>query len=206
MMREMQMKPKTTATIRKRLIVGGVLASLGFLSACSTPVQERYYLLSPDDVAAPTGATRTAVMGVGPITIPSHLDRSQIVTRSSDNRLVINQFDRWAEPLDENIQRVLIENLDHRLSPQRIETFPWNSRDGVVWQIVVDLGQFERQPDGSVQIAARWKIVNFNSGETAISKRFSDSALPKDTTTEATVAAMSVLLGRLSDSIARSYR
>lgn len=145
-------------------------------------------------------------MGVGPITIPSHLDRSQIVTRSSDNRLVINQFDRWAEPLDENIQRVLIENLDHRLSPQRIETFPWNSRDGVVWQIVVDLGQFERQPDGSVQIAARWKIVNFNSGETAVSERFTDSVVPKDTTTEATVAAMSVLLGRLSDSIARSYR
>jgi uncharacterized lipoprotein YmbA len=92
------------------------------------------------------------------------------------------------------------------LSPQRIETFPWNSRDGVVWQIVVDLGQFERQPDGSVQIAARWKIVNFNSGETAVSERFTDSVVPKDTTTEATVAAMSVLLGRLSDSIARSYR
>ena len=206
MMREMQMKPKTTATIRKRLIAGVFLASLGFLFACSTPVQERYYLLSPDDVAAPSGATRTAVMGVGPRTIPSHLDRSQIVTRSSDNRLVINQFDRWAEPLDENIQRVLIENLDHRLSPQRIETFPWNSRDGVVWQIVVDLGQFERQPDGSVQIVARWKIVNFNSGATAVSERFTDSVVPKDTTTEATVAAMSDLLGRLSDSIAQSYR
>lgn len=205
-MQELEMKPKITAALRAPLIAGIVIASLGFLSACGTPVQERYYLLSPDDVSAPAGAARTAVIGVGPISIPGHLDRSQIVTRSSDNRLVINQFDRWAEPLDENIQRVLIENLDHRLNPQRIETFPWNSRDGVVWQIVVDLGRFERQPDGSVQIAARWKIVNFNSGEVAVSERFSDSVIPKDATTGATVAAMSDLLGRLGDSIARSYR
>ena len=206
MMQELQMKPKAMAKIRNRVMAGMFAASLGVLAACSTPVQERYFLLSPDDVSAPSGAARTAVVGVGPITIPSHLDRSQIVTRSSDNRLVINQFDRWAEPLDENIQHVLVENLDHRLSPQRIETFPWNSRDGVVWQIVVDLGQFERQPDGSVQMVARWKIVNFNSGEVAVSERFTDSVVPKDTTTEATVAAMSDLLGRLSDSIARSYR
>ncbi len=193
-------------TIRNRLAGAMLAMSIGMLGACSTPVQERYFVLSPDDVSGPSGNGMTAVMGIGPITIPSHLDRSQIVTRSSDNRLVINQFDRWAEPLDENIQRVLIENLDRRLHPQRIETFPWNSRDGVVWQIVVDIGGFERQPDGSVQISARWKIVNFDSGETVVSERFSDSMMPRDTTTEGTVAAMSDLLARLSDSIARSYQ
>ena len=193
-------------TIRNRLAGAMLAMSIGMLGACSTPVQERYFVLSPDDVSGPSGNGTTAVMGIGPITIPSHLDRSQIVTRSSDNRLVINQFDRWAEPLDENIQRVLIENLDRRLHPQRIETFPWNSRDGVVWQIVVDIGGFERQPDGSVQISARWKIVNFDSGETVVSERFSDSMMPRDTTTEGTVAAMSDLLARLSDSIARSYQ
>ncbi|WP_404426608.1 membrane integrity-associated transporter subunit PqiC [Thalassospira australica] len=193
-------------TIRNRLAGAMLAMSIGMLGACSTPVQERYFVLSPDDVSGPSGNGKTAVMGIGPITIPSHLDRSQIVTRSSDNRLVINQFDRWAEPLDENIQRVLIENLDRRLHPQRIETFPWNSRDGVVWQIVVDIGGFERQPDGSVQISARWKIVNFDSGETVVSERFSDSMMPRDTTTEGTVAAMSDLLVRLSDSIARSYQ
>ncbi|WP_417811046.1 PqiC family protein [Thalassospira alkalitolerans] len=195
------------ARIRNRL-AGVVLAlSVGGLGACSTPVQERYFMLSPDEVNAPSEATTgAAVMGIGPIAIPSHLDRTQLVTRSSDNRLIINQFDRWAEPLDENIQRVLIENLDRRLHPQRIETFPWNSRDGVVWQVVVDFGQFERQPDGSVGMAARWKIVNFASGEIVVSERFSDTIIPRDTTTEATVAAMSILLGRLSDSISAAYR
>ena len=161
------------ARIRNRL-AGVVLAlSVGGLGACSAPVQERYFMLSPDEVNAPSEATTGAAV---------------------------------MEPLGENIQRVLIENLDRRLHPQRIETFPWNSRDGVVWQVVVDFGQFERQPDGAVGMAARWKIVNFASGEIVVSERFSDTIIPRDTTTEATVAAMSILLGRLSDSISAAYR
>ena len=54
-----------------------------------------------DDPA--TAAARGPVIGVGPITLPKYLDRPQIVSRASRNQLALGEFDRWAEPLQENV-------------------------------------------------------------------------------------------------------
>ena len=58
-----------------------------------------------------TAAAQGPVIGVGPITVPKYLDRPQIVTRSGRNQLALGEFDRWAEPLQDNVLRVLAENL-----------------------------------------------------------------------------------------------
>jgi uncharacterized protein len=143
------------------------------------------------------------VIGIGPVTIPSHLDRSMIVSRSSSNRLEVNAGHRWAEPLDENINRILLENIDHTGKAVRLETFPWTSRDGVDWQIVVDIDRFERQADGKVLLAARWKLVAFESGDITASNRYEKVVDPKNTDVESTVSAMSDLLADMSVDIAK---
>jgi len=49
--------------------------------------------------------------GVGPVTLPPYLDRSQIVMSDRANELNLAEFDQWAESLQTNFTRVLGENL-----------------------------------------------------------------------------------------------
>ena len=84
-----------------------------------------------------------------------------------------------------------------------METFPWTSRDGVDWQIVVDIDRFERQANGKVLLAARWKLVAFESGDITASNRYEKVVDPKNTDVESTVSAMSDLLADMSVDIAK---
>ena len=90
-----------------------LVASLLGLGACaSTP--SRFYILNTltaSETIPATAAARGPVIGVGPITFPKYLDRPQIVTRASRHQLTLGEFDRWAEPLQDNVSRVLAENL-----------------------------------------------------------------------------------------------
>ncbi|HCK18378.1 MAG TPA: hypothetical protein DHW36_07665 [Thalassospira sp.] len=171
------------------------------LVACASPsVPDQYYLLSP--MVQPVSASgSSSVIGVGPVTIPSYLDRSTIVTRSSTNRPEVNSGYRWAEPLGENINRVVMDNLDRSGVASRLEVFPWTSRDQVDWQIVVDIDQFERQSDGNVILTARWKLVHFQSGEIVAAAKYNKVSTPNDSTIEGTVIAMSSLLADLTKEI-----
>ncbi|WP_417825245.1 PqiC family protein [Thalassospira povalilytica] len=173
------------------------------LVACASQSgTDRYYLLSSMMQQTADRSAQAPVVGVGPVTIPSHLDRSTIVTRSSANRLEVNAGHRWAEPLDENINRVLMDNLDRTGRASRLETFPWTSRDGVVWQIVLDIDRFERQADGNVVLVARWKLVHFEDGAIVQSAKYNKISKPADTTIESTVVAMSTLLSDMTSEIA----
>ncbi len=173
------------------------------LVACSSQSgTDRYYLLSSISQQIAKPSAQVPVVGVGPVTIPGHLDRSVIVTRSSANRLEVNAGHRWAEPLAENINRVLMDNLDRAGKASRLEAFPWTSRDNVDWQVVVDIDRFERQADGNAILVARWKLVNFESGTIVHSARYHKTSKPIDTTIENTVIVMSTLLSDMSSEIA----
>src|SRR5262245_66066254 len=97
----------------RRLAVMILVASLLGLGACaSTP--SRFYILNAltaSDTMAATAGEQGPVIGVGPIMLPKYLDRPQIVTRASRNQLTLGEFDRWAEPLQDNVTSVLAENL-----------------------------------------------------------------------------------------------
>ena len=63
--------------------------------------------------------SRARPIGVGPVTVPDYLDRPQIATRSSSSSLQFSEFDRWAEPLEKNLMRVL---ADQPLGPGTLGT------------------------------------------------------------------------------------
>ncbi|WP_430475317.1 PqiC family protein [Thalassospira lucentensis] len=169
------------------------------LVACAAQsVPDRYYLLSPTVQQVSEPSIQAPVIGIGPVTIPSHLDRSTIVSRSSTNRVEVNSGYRWAEPLDENINRVLMDNMGRTGKASRLEAFPWTSRDGVDWQVVLDIDRFERQPDGNVILTARWKLIRFESGEIVRAATYNKVSMPSDTSIESTVLAMSTLLSDMT--------
>lgn len=138
-----------------------VAALLGLGACASTP--SRFYILNtvPASEATPaTAAARGPVIGVGPITFPKYLDRPQIVSRASRHQLTLGEFDRWAEPLQENVSRVLAENLALLIPSDHILLNPWPGSATLDYQVRVDVRQFEGWLGGESTLLARWSLLD----------------------------------------------
>jgi uncharacterized lipoprotein YmbA len=48
---------------------------------------------------------------VAPVTVPEGVDRPQLVRRTGDNTVVVEEFDRWVSPLDALLRNTLVQNL-----------------------------------------------------------------------------------------------
>jgi len=140
------------------LAAGAACMNLGPTASTDT----RYYLLEP---AATPEATTSAlpagtVIGFGPVSLPPYLDRPQIVTRLSDNRIRVDEFHRWGEPLTDAVMRVLSEDISSRAGGTRVWTFPWKRSQTVSVQVKVAIVGFEADHGGRVALKARWQLLD----------------------------------------------
>jgi uncharacterized lipoprotein YmbA len=133
---------------------------LGFAACRSEPTN--FYLLTPVQHADDGSDTQAAVgpwIGVGPIEVPHYLDRPQIVLHATSGTLTLGEFDRWAEPLQDGISRVLGENLAVLLPTNRITIFPWRRVAAIDYQVVIQLIAFGADAEANVFLAARWTVM-----------------------------------------------
>jgi len=107
-----------------------------------------------------TVVAQSPVIGVGPITLPKYLDRPQIVTRASRNQLALGEFDRWAEPLRDNISRVLAENLARLIPTDHLLLQAWPRSVTLDYQVTVEVLQFDGWLGGESTLLARWSILD----------------------------------------------
>ncbi len=191
--------------IHARTLAGLLLILL--VSGCATtsrPVD--FYTLSP---AAVSGAPeslpancRDVVIGIGPVLWPHYLDRPQIVTRLSPNRISFDEFHRWAGPLEEDFERVLIDDLSKLLQTDYVIKSPGKLFYKPRYQVQIHIDQFDGQPGDAVTLKAAWSVVDPNSGKEAALR---ESTLRVPTTGEgyeAMVVAASAAVAELSHQIA----
>jgi uncharacterized lipoprotein YmbA len=145
-------------------------------------------------------------IGVGPIKLPEHLDRPQIVTRSSSNQLRLAEFDRWAGPLQDDFSRILAENLSILLSTDRVSLYPWRRSVPIDFQVVVDVTRFDGELGGNALLIARWSVFRGRDKKVLFMERSRISETSRAQDYEAIVAAQSRALGQLSREIADAIK
>jgi uncharacterized lipoprotein YmbA len=155
----------------------------------------------PGAETAPSAVPRGLTLGVGPVTLPSYLDRAQIVTRASHARLVLGEFDQWAAPLQNVITRALAENLSLLIPTDRVLLHPWARTTEPDYQVTVDVLQFDAGPSGEVVLAARWRLLSTDEKE-LIMRQARFTAAVGGQGYEATVLAMGRTLEALSQDMA----
>jgi uncharacterized protein len=183
-----------------------VAALLGLGACASTP--SRFYLLStlPASGTVPAAAAdRGPVVGVGPITLPKYLDRPQLVTRASRNQLTLGEFDRWAEPLQENFSSVLAENLAVLIPTDHILLNPWPGSATVDYQVRVEVLQFDGWLGGESSFIARWSILDRAEHE-LVSRKVQLNAPAGGRDYEALVVALNQVIETLSRDIATAIQ
>jgi len=146
----------------------------------------------------------SVTLGVGPVTIPGYLDRSQIVVRLSENEVALAETDRWAEPLVESITRTLEENLQALLPGSSFVDYPWYDSDAPAYAIELVFRRFEADTTGTVVLQAEWRITRRDSLVVRGSVRLDDAAEGPERA--ASVAALSRTLAELGRQIANAVR
>ena len=183
------------------------LIVLGLLMAgCGSSPPTKFYQLSSLQGSADQPGTsidqQRVMIGIGPVEIPRYVDRPQLVIRSNQNELHLSEFNRWAEPLQTNITRVLVDNLSQSLAPDRVAVFSWDGLLSLDYQVRVEVTKFDFEKTGDVSLAARWTIVGEDGQKLHAlhTSRFHRTADTKDHSS--LVSAMSQNVEALSSEIA----
>jgi uncharacterized protein len=185
-------------------------ASLIGIAGCANTQPSRFYVLT--DLAsvessphATTGGQGPSI-GVGPVTLPKYLDRPQIATRANRYELAFAEFERWAEPLDTNVTRALVEHLARLTPTDRIAVFPWPRGTPIDYQVTVEVAHFFGQRGGTSTLMAHWSIIRGEGTEALVSRTSHLSAPAGGPQYEAMVAALSQTVAELSGEITAAIR
>jgi uncharacterized lipoprotein YmbA len=167
----------------------------------------RFYMLQAADenqVSKKANIASDVIIGVGPVKIPGYQDRPQIVTQDKEKMLKFAQFDRWGEPLDFGMKRLIGENLAVMLPEAKFTLYPWNSSVPVKYQVVVEIVQLDSNLDKDMFLVAQWLIIDVQNAKTMIIKRseFRQSITPQNYS--GLVKTLSMACASLSGEIAEA--
>jgi uncharacterized lipoprotein YmbA len=179
-----------------------------FLAGCigKTTRPSSFYVLSPEPGPAATSGVDVPApvsVGLGPLSLPTLFDRPQIVTRPDSNRVDLAEYDRWGGDLNEDLGRVLVQNLMTRLQTDSVVLYPWTSSRDLDYQVVVQFFRFDGRLGEHAQIEGVWRLLDGRQGCELLASRFTITEQPDGTGYASFVAAISRTLAQLSDEIAQ---
>ncbi|WP_461210203.1 PqiC family protein [Desulfocurvus sp. DL9XJH121] len=136
------------------------LAALLCLASCrGAAPQMNFYTLPPAE-ALPAGARADGPsVGVGPLVIPRTIDRPHIVTRETDNRLRLAEFQRWAGPLGDEVLAALTRTLAARLGSEEVLAYPWSEFKEPDFRVPVEIQRLDGRLGGKVVLEATWGVA-----------------------------------------------
>jgi uncharacterized lipoprotein YmbA len=180
--------------------------TLTVLFGCASTEPARFFTLNSaidsDTQIEQADIRKNFAIGIGPIKLPDYLDRPQIVTRSSDNEIMIDEFNRWAGSLQEDISRVMMEHLSILLSTDQTFIFPWKSQVPIDYQITVEVTRFDGETGNQAVLHAKWTLFNHHDKKMLFTKKsmYTEETVGDDYA--AFVSAMGKTLASLSKDIA----
>ena len=139
-------------------------------------------------------------IGIEPILVAKYLDRSEIITiKENETELNISDFNRWAEPLSNSIQRVIINNLSNYMINSTI--MPTNTyKKAYDYTIFVYITKFEGKFNDKVYLES-WYFIYDKNGKNIINEKVKFN-MELGNNYENLVWQESVLISKLSKKIA----
>lgn len=188
--------------MRHLIAIATAVLLVAIAAACSSP-PARFYTLSG---ATPVGGDASGPsVAVGPVALPTVVDRPQIVVHSGANEVRLDEFNRWASPLPEDIARVIAANLAQELASQRVWPYAQSTQPAADFQVRIDIQKFESTLGDAVVIEALWSVRRI-AGDSSKSGRSLVREATGGSDFEALVAAHSRALARVSSEIAAAIR
>lgn len=142
-------------------------------------------------------------VAVGPVSVPEIVDRPQMVIRINANQVSINEFKRWAAPLQSNIASVVAQNLVYLLQTPRVAVLSKETSPIGNFRAAIEVQRFDSMPGKAAELDATWTVTRLKdhysrTGRTTVREPVHNQSY------DALVAAHSLALARLSRDIAQA--
>ncbi|UCE51446.1 MAG: membrane integrity-associated transporter subunit PqiC [Desulfobacterales bacterium] len=175
----------------------------------ASPPVEFYTLNSAIETPQATQAAeadQNIAVGVGPMEIPKIIDRPQIVSRTSPNKINMDEFHRWGGSLYEDILRVITANLSILLKTDRVAAYPWEDYFRPDYRIALDVHQFDGSLGEQVVLNVTWTVTGREGRNTLFVRKSLIKEPALGTDFEAFVSAKSRALATLSREMAAEIK
>lgn len=177
-------------------------ALLALLAGCASP-PSHFYTLSA--AAAPAAPASDLSVVVGPVSVPASVDRPEIVVTTGPNQVRLEEFDRWASPLQNEISRTVAENLVALLGTPRVTLAPQTLSASAEYRAAIEVQKFESAPGDSATLDAVWTVRRTKDDNSRTGRTTVRETVPQQGY-DALAATHSRAIARLSQDIADTVR
>ena len=176
------------------------------IGACGSSPPVHYYSLQALETDYSRDVEGSPGVGIGPLRLPDYLARTRIVTRRGESEVIVDDFNRWAEPVEDAIHRIIATNVDSLLDDVIVVGFPYNHYADMNGQVIGRIDRFDTDENGRVVLLAQWGILTPDS-EVIVAPRRSRYEAQATNAADygAIAAAMSEVIAEFSRDIAREF-
>jgi uncharacterized lipoprotein YmbA len=172
------------STTLARACLGAAIVVVALVAGCAGPSASETFFALNDGAVVIVSTSSTPVAGqptimqksslpgivISAVTIPELIDRPQIVTRDSTNRVIVSEQNLWAESIKSGVGRTLATRLARAMSdagqPVQVAAYPQSSIADPVLRITIDIVRFDAEPNGEAVVDALWSIRRPSDGMT----------------------------------------
>ncbi|WP_233849566.1 PqiC family protein [Paraburkholderia sp. HD33-4] len=191
---------KITTVPLAAVVVGLIGISI---AGCGHSPPTRYITLNATPVAMPIATAQIQPIQLTAVHIPAELDRPEVVTQLSPNRLSVDDTDRWGAPLAQMIRRTLAQDLVTRL-PEGSFVLPDAPAPPETRTLVVTVLDSEADARGTLTLQAAWTLLTGHPARASLTQQATFKSEMTNPGAPAQAAALSNVLGQLADRIAMS--
>ena len=130
------------------------------LSACASSPEPNLYLMKSQQASPIVQGSSNVSVVVGPVNMPEHLKRSEVVYRTNGHAIQVNENDRWAESLERNMASVISSNVAAYLGTDQSFDYYANFSTKPDYSVRLNVTEFGRVGDNSVSLSVSWELVN----------------------------------------------
>ncbi|MEZ6852364.1 PqiC family protein [Halodesulfovibrio aestuarii] len=168
-----------------------------------SPPSSYYILTSSNQQTSQVQPLNNISVGVGPVLVPGHLDRSQIVTSTGKNSITIHEYQRWGDSFKTQVEETLAENISILLQTPKVAIYPWERAQRPEYQVYVTIRRFEGKTGMNVTLDAIWQIVRVDTDNSLLTRHFVETFPVAENNISSYVQTQSNALGTLSQEIAK---
>jgi uncharacterized protein len=172
--------------------------AIGLLCACATSRPDHFYILSaqPQAAAQPTTAPTTPV--VLKVTLPSLVDRPEMILNTSADGVAVLEHERWGAPLPDLVVQTLGQDIERRRGDLFVGGQGAVRPNGAAVKITVDVVQMTARQGDRVSIETHWRIVDSRKSTDLAGNELFSTPLGQDSYA-AIAQALSDCLSHLAD-------
>jgi uncharacterized lipoprotein YmbA len=180
-----------------------VIAFIAVAAAGCASAPSRFYTLNSTATASGQPAANYSV-ALGPVTVPATVDHPQFTVQVEPNRVELEEFNRWAEPLNQNIASVVAGDLAAQLGTSQVAAGPLANFQPD-YSVNIRIQRFDSVPGQSALVEALW-VVHKSAGGASLSGHTIASEPVTNSSFDALAAAHSRALAKVSADIAGVIR